>query len=251
MPLFGVSEIAPWLDHAPVMESLLTETELLPSVEVLQAMFEIDDRVMLDLLPKALHPTIPPTVTFVFWRCQEGPLGAFNLAQVRVGCRAGVRPRGFLAASYCDSETASQALRSRWGLNCRPGIVRLRRHYDRITGSVVTADETVLQVALADPQAISGADAQYVASMHLARVRGEDAEKPLLVQVDPEYTFRRADRGRPVVEQFAPAAWAVEGLKPVYAVSSTMCVCDITLPHIRYTVDPDVPAMQGTKTVRR
>jgi hypothetical protein len=251
VPLFGVREVGPLLGQAPVMESLLTETETLPNVEVLHAMFEIEEGPMLDLLPRALHPTIPPTVTFIVWRCPEGPLGPFNLAQVRVGCRAGVRPRGFLAASYCDSEAASEALRARWGFNCRPGIVRLRRNYDRITGSVVAADERSLQVVLMDPQPISGADVQYVANMHLARVSQDGEERPRLVQVDPEFTFRRADRGRPVLETFAPEAWAVEGLTPVYPVSATACVCDITLPEIRYAADPDRPAIQGTETVRR
>ena len=249
MPLFGVREVAPLLAHAPVMESLRTEPETLPGVEVQQVMFEIDDRAMQNLLPRALHPTIPPTVTFVLWRAAEGPLGPFSLAQVRVGCRAGVRPRGFLAASYCDSEQASEALRSRWGFNCRPGLVRLRRFYDRIVGSVVVADQTVLQVALVDPQAIAGTEVQYVASMHLARVREEGQERPQLVQVDPEYTFRRADRGRPVVDTLVAEAWAVEGLVPVYPVSATVCVCDISLPRIRYILDPDVPAMSGTRKV--
>lgn len=262
MPLFGLRDITPLLDGAPLMESLRTEPLELPGVEVLQAMFEIDGGAMQALLPKALHPTIPPTVTFVFWRSADGPLGPFALAQVRAGCRAGVRPRGFLLASYCDAAPAAAALRSRWGFDCRPGLVRLRRHYDRITGQVVVADRTVLQVSLLDPQAISGADVQYVANMNLARVpapeptgapsgRGTQGSGPRmrLVQVDPEFTFRRAERGRPVVEGFAPEAWAAEGLAPVYPVSATCCTVDLTLPRIRYIVDPDVPAMQGTETV--
>lgn len=249
MPLYGVRDIEPLLVHAPAMASLETEELLLPSVEVLQVMYELADGPMLDLLPRALHPTIPPTVTFTFWKANDGPLGAFTLAQVRVGSRAGVRPRGFLLLCYCDAEPAAEALRSHWGYNCRPAAVRLKRSYDRISGSVAVADEQVLQVSLIDPQAISGGDVQYVANMNLARVPCEGGPAPRLVQVDPEFTFRKAERGRPHIDRFQPNDALAAGLAPVYPVSASYALCDITLPRIRYTTDPDRPAMQGTETV--
>jgi hypothetical protein len=249
MPLLGVRDISPLLPDTAEMEGLDTEPAEIERAEVLQVMFEFACGPMLELLPPSLHPTIPPTVSFTFWRCPDGPGGPFSLAQVRAGCRAGVRPRGFLLASYCDAEPAAEALRSRWGYDCRPGLVRLRRFYDRIVGSVVVADRTVLQVSLVDPQAISGADVQYVANMNLAKVRLDGALTPRLVQVDPEFTFHKAERGRPVVDVFETAAWHAEGMTPVYPVSASYTVCDIHMPHIRYIVDPEVPAMQGTTTV--
>jgi hypothetical protein len=248
MPLYGVRDVSDLLTGAPLMESLDAQPVELPRAEVLQVMFEIDDGAMLDLLPRALHPTIPPSVTFVFWRCPESPWGAFQMAQVRVGCRAGVRPRGFPVAVWCDSEAASAALRAGWGYDCRPGGVRLKRNYDRITGTVVVQDRTLLQVSLLDPQAISGGDVQYVANMNLANVRHGGEVRPRLVQVDPEFTFHRADRGRALVEHFEADA-ATAGITPVYAVSAHCAVCDITLPRLRYIVDPDRPAMVGTVTL--
>ncbi len=249
MPLFGVRDVGPLLDGVAVMPDLATEPLTLPGADVLQAMFEIDDAVMLELLPKALHPTIPPTVTFVLWRCPESPVGPFNLAQVRIGCRAGVRPRGFLAASRCDSQAAADLLRARWGFDCRPGVVRLRRYHDRVVGSVVVNDETVLQVGLVDPTPISGGDLQYAANMNLARVRRESGERPLLVQVDPEYTFQRADRGRATLDVFVPGAWQAEGVRPVYPVAASHSRCDLTLPAIRFVTDPERPALQATEHV--
>lgn len=248
MPLYGVRDVSPMLDHAPVIERLDAEPVTLPGVEILYMQVEIDGDSNLSLLPPALHPTIPASATFIFWKCAEGPLGAFTLAQVRVGCRAGVRPRGFLVGSYCDSAEASEALRSRWGYNCRPGIVRLRRNYDRVTGSVVSADETILQVSLIDPQPMSGAEVMYTANMQLARIR-EGEPRDRLVQVDPEYTFRRTDRGRPVIDAFVPGAWAAEGLRPNYMISATAVLADVTLPRHRYLVDPNKPAMQGTENL--
>lgn len=249
MPLFGVRAVAPLLEHAAEMESLDTAPLELKGVEVLQVMVEIDDAAMLTLLPPALGPTIPPTATFVVWRCPESPAGPFTLAQVRVGCRAGVRPRGLLLASYCDVEPAAALLRARWGFNCRPGLVRLRRFYDRIVGSVVVADRTIVHISLVDPQVISGADVQYTANMNPALVRLDGAPVARLVQVDPDYTFHRAERGRPAVDAFEAEAWAATGLRPVYPVSASCVVADITLPRIRYICDPGVPALEGTTRV--
>ncbi len=251
MPLFGVRDVTPLLKDAPLMEGLDTEPETLSGVEVLQVMFEIASDAMQDLLPRALNPTIPPTATFVFWRCPDGPLGPFTLAQVRVGCRAGVRPRGFLLQAYCEGEPAATALAARWGFACRPGTVRLRRYYDRIVGTVAADGRPILQISLIDPQVIVGVEIQYTANMNLARVRGAEGERVRLVQVDPEYTLRRTDRGRPQLDVFVPEAWHATGLTPVYPVSASAAVCDLTLPRIRYIVDPDVPALQGTEQVRR
>jgi hypothetical protein len=248
MPLYGVRDIDALQEHAPEMERLDTEPLPLPRVEVLQVMFEIEEAWMQRLLPRALHPTIPPTVTFLFWRCPDGPFGEFALAQVRAGCRAGVRPRGLLLASWCDSEEASDALRSRWGYNCRPGRVEIKRNYDRISGIVTVGDRGLMRISLMDPQAISGADVQYVANMNLARVQRESGVEPRLVQIDPEFTFHRAERGRPIVDHFERDP-ATGGALPIYPVSASYALCDITLPRIRYIVDPDRPAMQATETV--
>lgn len=248
MPLYGVRDIDALLEHAPEMERLDTEPVALPRAEVLQVMFEIEEAWMQRLLARALHPTIPPTVTFLFWHCPDGPFGEFSLAQVRAGCRAGVRPRGLPLASWCNSEEASYALRSRWGYNCRPGHVEIKRNYDRVSGTVLVGDRELLRVSLMDPQAISGADVQYVANMNLARVRRPSGVEPRLVQIDPEFIFHRAERGRPLVEHFERDP-ATGGVIPVYPVSASYALCDITLPRIRYIVDPDRPAMQATETV--
>jgi len=248
MPLYGLRESEAFLDYAPEMERLDVEPLTLPRAEVLQVMFEIDDQWMQRLLPAALHPTIPPSVTFVLWRCPESKWGPFEMAQVRVGCRAGVRPRGFPLITWCDSDRASDALRSGWGFNCRPGQVRLKRSHDRIVGTVSTGERLVLQVSLVDPQPISGADVQYVANMHMARVREGAALVPRLVQVDPEFVMHRADRGQPVVDHFEREP-STGGVIPVYPVSASCTVCDITLPRLRYLTDPDRPAIQGTQTI--
>jgi hypothetical protein len=250
MPLLGVRPVEPLLRDAATLTDTDVAPLLLPRVDVLQVMYEIESADVLDLLVPALHATIPSTVTFVFWHAADGPLGPFTLAQVRAGCRAGVRPRGLPLASYIDSEQASEALRSRWGFNCVPGGVRLRRYHDRATGTVEVGGREILKVQMIDPQPISGADVQYTANMNLARLTLDGETRPWLVQVDPEFTFHRAERGKPQLTSFDPAAWQAEGMRPVFPVSATVTSCDITLPALRYISDPERPALQGTVTLK-
>lgn len=250
MPQLGTRPVEPLLRDAATMANTDVAPLLLPGVDVLQVMYEIESAAVLDLLVPALHPTIPATVTFVFWHAADGPLGPFTLAQVRAGCRAGVRPRGLPLASFIDSERASEALRSGWGFNCMAGNVRLRRYHDRATGVVDVGGREILSVQMIDPQPISGADVQYTANMNLARLTHEGETRPWLVQVDPEFSFHRAERGRPQLVTFAAADWLAAGMKPVFPVSATVANCDITLPALRYISDPERPALQGTVTLK-
>jgi hypothetical protein len=250
MPLEGTMEVGHLLDAAPFLQDLKTEALEIKGATVLQVMYEIDDTHMVEMLPKAFHPTIPPTVTWVFYKCQGSPIGSFTYAQVRVGCRAGVRPRGYPTAGFIDDQQAAKALTERWGFPCTQAEVFLRRYYDRVVGTVNVDGRNVLDVSLIDPEAISGGDIQYVANMNLARVRYDDGEvKPRLVQVDPEFTFHRAERGRPKCTAFDAKACGEERLVPTHGVSASYAVCDIQMPKIRYVCDPDVLTMQGTEKV--
>ena len=67
-----------------------------------------------------------------------------------------------------------------------------------MTKEASAGGKPVLECELLDRDVISGGDIQYVASMHLARNR--DDGKLVLVQVDPEFTFSKAERGKPRVQ---------------------------------------------------
>lgn len=248
MPLNGGLDVTTAKSVAN-MPDLATEALELKAAEVLQIMFEIDAEPMLDLLPAALHPTIPPTVTFVFYKLGDSPIGGFTFAQVRVGSRAGARPRGYLVGACIDNPEAGEALTRRWGYNCREAEVSLTREYHRIEGFVRVNGTAILEVTLEDPEPISGADIQYVANMHLADVsRGGETQR-LLVQVDPEFVIHKADRGRPQLKSFDAAAWGDARIDPAYPVSASYSRSDIEMPRIRYVCKPGVPAMQGTEKV--
>ncbi len=249
MPLVGDRDLRALADHAPALPDLRTELLTLTEVEVLQLLYEIDDSAITSLLPPALHPTIPPTVSFVFWRVRSGPWGEFELAQARVGCRAGARPRALLLRAYCSNETAARALAEGWGFPAVPGEVRLRHYYDRVVGEVRAGGKVVVHGELVDPEAISGADIQYIANLNLARVRREDGELLRLVQVDPDYVFHKAERGRPLVTAFDAPSWLLDGAVLDWPVSASYAVCDVELPRIRYLVDPERPPLEAVERV--
>lgn len=249
MPLSGTLDIRMLAGDAPRLASLHPDPWELEDAQVLQLMYEIDDAHILGLLPPALHPTIPPVVTFTVARFTESPVGPFTLAQARLGCRAGVRPRGFLLRAYCDAAAARDALASGWGYDCRDGEISLHRYHDSITTTVHADGADVLRASLVDPEPISGGDIQYTANMNLARVDEGGGEQALLVQVDPEYRFHHAERGRPRIDVFAREAWAARGVEPVYPVAATFARCDTGLPRIRYVCDPNKPALVGTREV--
>jgi hypothetical protein len=85
--------------------------------------------------------------------------------------------------------------------------------------------------------------------MHLAR--NKDDGQLVLVQVDPEFVFSRAERGRPILRTLDSAACGDPGgrLKVRNPISISYAVADITLPRIRFICDPERPAFQGTTKV--
>src|SRR6185295_2279473 len=142
------------------------------------------------LLPRAMHPSVPRYVTCVVSHFPQTPVGPFHLAQLRLMGRAGVHPRGYVLQAYTDAPAATQALRQRWGFPADTvEKVTLRTHYDRVFASVVQHGRTILDVALSQSETVSGADIQYISSVHLAQVTGIDRPGPRLVQVDPRYTL--------------------------------------------------------------
>ena len=243
--LVGEGDVDALIAGAPDMPDLDTEAVRLRGARVLQVLCEIASANMLALLPPGLHPTIPPIVTWLVYDCPESPWGAFRMAQTRIQCRSGARPRGFLVGGVIDSKDAGQALAARWGYRLREGQVSLQRQYDEVRVGVRTGDASVLEVALRDPDPLAPSDLQLMANMNLART----SRGARLVQVDPVYTVERAERGEPVVEHFDAAAWGDARIRPVYPVSASFSTCEVELPKLRYVCLPDVLAFAGTETL--
>ena len=245
MPIFGELALETIAGGLPVVKDLDTEAWELPKAEILQLAYEIADGTRA-LLPRALHPAIPEYVTFVVTRYPESPVGPFNLAQVRLMARAGVHPRGYVLGTVASSAAAVAALRERWGYPAVAGEIALRRYHDRVRAVVRREDRAILELALVDPEIVSGSDLQYIHSVTLARVDGAAQ----LIQVDPHYTLHQASRGRAEVTSFDAAAWSAALVELTTPISASTSVCDTDLPRIRFVMDPETPVIRGTRKVR-
>jgi len=249
MPLAGSLDIRPLVADAPEVV-LDDEAELrAEDVDILQVLYEVRVADRESLVPPALNPTIPPVVSFLVYRAKGSEFGPFALAQVRLTARSGVRPRAYLVSARCDNPALSALLARSWGFRVAPGAITLRRFHDRVDCVVSDEGRTILDVSLIDPVPVTGHDVQYPPGMHLGRVERNGVWVPRIVQVDSEYEFRRADRGRPALASFDPSAWGDERLVPDIAVSASFAACDMTIANVRYICNPDIPASEGTEKV--
>ena len=244
MPVFGKQDVEAAAARAPLLTGFDTDAWELKGAQILQLSYEIAEEPAEWLIPPALHPSIPPYVTLSVIQYPDSPVGPFALAQVRIIVRAGIRPRGYLLGAYVNSDTAAQELRARWGFSVETAVVSLQPRHDRVIGTVERNSEVILEVELENPEHVSGADITYLASLHLARVQGQDT--PIIVQVDPEYVFHNAQRGRPRITMFKTSAWGGDGrLRYTTPIIATMTQCDTDLPHLRFALDPSQPAATG------
>jgi hypothetical protein len=244
--LSGTARVDVLASNAAELTEFARDAVLLSGVEILQVLFESTTAAVSELLPPALHPTVPGLIRWSIQRVPASPWGPFMLAETRLECRSGLRPRALLTAGAIDNEAAGRALTSHWGFRLTPAAVQLERRYDEIRASVIMKEgEPILELVLADPSPLSAHDLQFIASMHLARTpRGVR-----LVQVDAVFEVTRAERGLPILDSFDAGAWQGPGLKPRHPVSASFCVANVTLPVLRYVCDPDKLAFDGTEQV--
>jgi hypothetical protein len=248
-PRFGTLDLAKFSKQAGTITGYKTEPLTLKGVQILELHMEIDDDPADALLPKTMHPAIPEYAIFNVVHAPNSEWGPFTIAEVRVAGRTGVRPRGFVLRSYIDNDEAAKALSSRWGFPVAKGEVSLRVLHDRVVGRVKLGGKTVYEIEEQDRDSIGGGDIQYIASMHLARNKAED--KLVLVQVDPEYVFSKAERGKPRVVALDPEAFGATAttLRVMNPISAYFTTADMTLPKVRYICNPELPALQGTTKV--
>ena len=246
MPFSGTQDVPAAAARAPLLQGFDTEVWELPGAEILQLSFEVVEEPALGLIPPALHPSIPPYAMLSITRYPQSPAGPFALAQVRLVARAGARPRGYLLGAYTDAAKAAAELRARWGFTVDLAAISLDPRHDRIIGRVQREGNTILEMELQAPEQISGADVTYPDGLNLTRARQNGGEKPVLIQVDPEYVFHNAQRGRPRLMSFQADAWGGEGrLRCTNPITATFTRCDTDLPKLRFALDPTVPNAQG------
>jgi hypothetical protein len=250
MPLYGTLDLTQKTHSLPTLANLDTEAWTLPRAETMQLLVEVPRSTTDGLLPKAMHPALPSYVIAAVTRYPESPVGPFNLAVLRLGSRAGAHPRGFLLGAHASSETAAKELRGRWGFPVEAGEVKFLRRHDRVMGTVKKGGRTILDCALVDPQPVAGGDVQYINWVTAANAPLDGTTQPMLIQVDPKYTFYKAERGKPLVSAFDAAAWNAGSIRLADPIIGTCCTVDTDLPRIRFVMDPLKPVFQGTRRIR-
>ncbi|MCH2172004.1 acetoacetate decarboxylase family protein [Myxococcota bacterium] len=243
--LQGTANISDFERGAPSLADFETEALVLPRASVLQVLYEIDSDDMCALLPPALHPTLPPVVNWSFYRFPDTPWGEVNLAQTRLQCRSGLRPRGLLLNAAIDNEAAGAALASRFGFRSERAEVSLRIGYDEVRGQVEFDGDLVLDLGARDPQPLGATTVQFVSNVHPAQTPAGFR----LVQVDFQHVVERAEACQPVLDEFDAEAWGDERIEPSYPISAAYCLADVTLPKLRFVCRPDVMAFEGTEPI--
>jgi hypothetical protein len=250
MPLYGTLDITENAKALPTLANLDTEAWTLPKAEMMQLLIEVPRASTDGLLPKAMHPALPSYVILAVTKYAESPVGPFNLAVLRLGSRAGAHPRGFMLGAVASTEAAAKELRGRWGFPVEAGGVKFLRRHDRVMGTVTKNGKTILDCALIDPQPVSGTDVQYINWVTAANAPLDGQVQPMLIQVDPKYTFYKSERGKPQVNLFDAAAWNAGAIALADPIVGTCCTVDTDLPRIRFVMDPLKPVFQGTRRIR-
>lgn len=244
--LSGTAPLAELLGHAATMPSFDTAAETFPDAVVFQAMCEIAVAGRQSSLPAGLHPTNPPSLVVQAWRCPESPWGPFSMAQLRVGCRSGLRPRGMVQGCVVDTADAAVALRERWGFPAQVGTVQLDVGYHEVVLRVGLDGREVAALHALGPVPLDPGDVSFATTVVLARTpRGER-----LVQVDTELAVTRAERlrlSRPMID--AAAAGVHPSVVVTHPVAASVSRGALTLEALRYVSRPEELAFTGTEPV--
>jgi hypothetical protein len=97
---------------------------------------------------------------------------------------------------------------------------------------------------------VSGTDVQYINWVTAVNAPLDGTTQPMLIQVDPKYTFYKAERGAPLVSAFDAKAWNAPTIALAEPIVGTCCTVDTDLPRIRFVMDPLKPVFQGTRRIR-
>ena len=245
MPQYGTLDVAARRSSLPAVATLARESWHSDETEVLNFVYEIDDRDALALIPRALHPTIPLYGNLMLLRHAASPVGPFAFAELRIISRAGMHQGGFTAGGFCDSDAATAYLRDHYGWPLQRGEVSIQRKHFAVLGRVGRGDRAVFEGWLEKAEAISPGDLLYPVSLHLARLEGV----PRLVQAEPLYGPERAERGIARVQRFDAAAFGDSRIELTNPLPATWIRGAFEMRPVRWVMDPEQPAVLGATRV--
>lgn len=222
--LTGALDTAVAGHHLARVEEATGEPLSFEGVEIVHATFELRMAETLQSLPPTVHPSIPGHLSVLVVRSSAGPLGPFSLAQIRVGCRAGMKRRAFCLAAVADSPLAARTMAGRLGFPCRLGGVAVQIRHHRTSVAVDVGGRPVLRLAVTRTRPLEGAAVSYPATLNLVTA----TNGPRLLQVDSDVELGPVERGVPHLTLLDLSPWDYR-LNPQQAVAATVTTGRMTL----------------------
>ena len=210
-----------------------------------QALFENEAASMCEMLPPALHPTLPPVAGITVLDVPESNWGPFRMAELRIQCRSGLRPRALGVSTVVDRAEVGVALAERFGFRVSLGEVVLERAYHETRFDVAVDGVSWAKASMRGPKRIGEGDMQFVSTMH-------PAQTPVgfrLVQLDTRYDVQRAERAPLDLEAFDAEGWGESRIVPSLMLPAVVGIADIRLEAIRFACRADVMAFEGSEKV--
>lgn len=241
--LYGARAASDYRGPAGQIDLATGEDFVLENLQIYYSLFEVPMQVALAVTPVSLHPAIPAHIGITFWRCDSGPLGPFECAWVGLACRTGIKPRHLIQSAFVTNPAVGAWLQRRYGFSCQTAEVHYRENYDRLCGEVVVGGARILEVVTRGMQPVVGAGAsvKYSPALNLAQLGSGN----VLVQMEASYAFKRVIRGTPQALHYEAATLGDARVAPMFPMSGTHAVADVTLHAPRFTADLTLPAEQG------
>ncbi|MEH6557917.1 MAG: hypothetical protein V7459_01390 [Oceanicoccus sp.] len=244
--LRGNASISSLAQSAATINQYSQETIEFNDVVCFQMTMEMRNQAREAVLPPALHPTIPASLSLQVWEVGSSIWGQFTMAVCRIACRSGVRARGFTSRVYVSSESVAEKLATTFGFPASVAELSFRHSYDGADIHVIRDGEKILSVASLNPEPMGLNDVQYTGTLSLAHT----PNGLRLVQLEAQHSCSRVERLSSRLVTFVPEAWGNALFDPYTVVSSSIANQSVSFPPVRFVCKPDELAFTGTEAVK-
>ena len=243
MPVFGTASLAGAKPRR--VTSLAQDRIEIEAAQTLTFTFEVLSQAAIAALPPCYHPPFPTYCTIAVRRHDDGPYGAFTLAELRLHARAGSHYVGYCLGGFCDNADAAAWLANAYGAPMEVAYVRLTKRHFGYEARVAGDGRPMFEALLEMPGFISGSDVLYVQIHNLAEVDGA----PTVIAEEFEYAIKEARRGPAKFTTLDLPAFGAPTLTLSNHLPSTWTSGTWAYMPVRFLMDPTKPAMAGTRKV--
>ena len=208
--------------------------------------FEVLSDAAIAALPAALHPPFPTYCSLALRAHKDSPFGAFTTAELRLHARATNHYVGYVLGGFTDNEKVSAWLENGYGKRLAVAeVVSLKKRHYGVEAKVTAGGTPVLDAVIENPGYIAGVDVLHSQNSVLALLDGA----PTLIAEEFEYQIKEARRGAPKFHSLDIVAFGAPTLTVSNHLPATWINATWSYMPVRFTIDPNKPAMAGTRKV--